>query len=83
MHELSVARHLLELVENAVRDEGEVRVVAVDLCLGERSHIDPEALRNCFEMMAAAGSAAGAGAAGTPQPDAVSLRSLPKRLFRL
>lgn len=53
MHEHSVARHLLDVVEEHAREAGTERVVAVNLKMGEHSHIDGEILQFHFDALTA------------------------------
>lgn len=48
MHELSVAQHLVELVEHELRDAGPVNVTNVLLRVGPLSGVEPAALRFAY-----------------------------------
>jgi hydrogenase nickel incorporation protein HypA/HybF len=52
MHELSIARSVLDLVEGAARREEVRRVERIRLRIGVRSAVEPEALRFCFDAVA-------------------------------
>ena len=58
MHELAIAEQLVKLVEEEARRAEAKRVLAVQLVLGEHSHIAGEALRFHFERLLANGSPA-------------------------
>ena len=51
MHELALAESVLEIVERAARAGGGERVAAVWLEIGTLSHVEPEALRFCFDAV--------------------------------
>ncbi len=53
MHEMSIAMSILEAVEAEAERHGGGRVLKVGLKIGEWSGVDPEALRFCFEALAA------------------------------
>lgn len=53
MHEMSIAMSILEAVEAEAGRHGGGRVLKVGLKIGEWSGVDPEALRFCFEALAA------------------------------
>jgi len=60
MHEMALAEGMLEIVEDAARKNGASRVASVCLELGALSHVEPEALRFCFDAVTRGGAAAGA-----------------------
>ncbi|HTP45357.1 MAG TPA: hydrogenase maturation nickel metallochaperone HypA [Casimicrobiaceae bacterium] len=51
MHELAIAESVLEIVERTARASGGERVAAVWLEIGALSHVQPEALRFCFDAV--------------------------------
>jgi len=51
MHELSIAQHLVQVVESHAREAEADRVVAVDLRLGAQSHVDADSLRFHFDLL--------------------------------
>lgn len=51
MHELALAQSMLDIVEDAVRRCGAQRVDVIRLEIGTLSHVEPEALRFCFDMV--------------------------------
>jgi len=53
MHEMSIAMSVLEAVEAEAGRHGGGRVLKIGLKIGEWSGVDPEALRFCFEALAA------------------------------
>lgn len=50
MHELSIALSIIELAEEEVERQGEVRVDAVHLKLGRLSGVAREALQSCYDL---------------------------------
>jgi hydrogenase nickel incorporation protein HypA/HybF len=60
MHEMALAESMLELVETAARRNGASRVTEVRLEIGALSHIEPDALRFCFDAVTRDSLAAGA-----------------------
>ncbi len=60
MHEMALAESMLQIVEDAARKNGAVRVTTVRLELGALSHVERDALRFCFEAVAKGGLASGA-----------------------
>lgn len=52
MHELSVARGIVEVATEAVLEAGAARAVAVRVRVGELSRVAPEALAFCYEVAA-------------------------------
>jgi hydrogenase nickel incorporation protein HypA/HybF len=51
MHEASVARSILEIVERALQDHPGVEVRVIHVSLGALSHIDSGALRFAFDVL--------------------------------
>lgn len=51
MHEMALAESVLAIVERTARGSAAARVMAVRLDIGALSHVDPEALRTCFEVV--------------------------------
>lgn len=51
MHEMSLMESVLEIVEEEARKAGATRVRAVRLAIGELSHVEPEAMRFCFDAV--------------------------------
>jgi len=51
MHEMALAEGMLQIVEEAARNNGARRVSAVWLEIGALSHVAPEALRFCFDAV--------------------------------
>ncbi|MER2606023.1 MAG: hydrogenase maturation nickel metallochaperone HypA [Siculibacillus sp.] len=51
MHEMSLMESVLEIVEDEARKAGATKVKAVRLDIGELSHVEPEAMRFCFEAV--------------------------------
>lgn len=51
MHERSVAIHLLEIIDKHACEAKAERVLAVELVLGEQSHIVPESLQLHFDHL--------------------------------
>ncbi|MCR5664569.1 MAG: hydrogenase maturation nickel metallochaperone HypA [Oscillospiraceae bacterium] len=60
MHELSIARSLLELVERTAEQEGFKRVLEIRIRMGEYSGIIPDCLREFFPIAAKGSRAEGA-----------------------
>lgn len=60
MHEMALAHSMLEIVERAARDAGAARVTDVRLEIGVLSHVAPDALRFCFDVVTRGGVADGA-----------------------
>jgi hydrogenase nickel incorporation protein HypA/HybF len=54
---MALAESMLQIVEDAARKNGAVRVTAVRLELGALSHVEREALRFCFDVVAKGGLA--------------------------
>lgn len=51
MHELSLCRSVLDILEEQARIQGFRRVLAVRLAIGVLSHVEPEAIRFCFDAV--------------------------------
>ncbi len=51
MHEASVARSMLEIVEKTVQEHPGAKVRIIRVSLGALSHIDDEALQFAFEVL--------------------------------
>lgn len=51
MHEMSLAESVLQIVEEAAREQGFSRVRAVRLEIGQLSAVEVEALRFCFDAV--------------------------------
>jgi hydrogenase nickel incorporation protein HypA/HybF len=51
MHEMSLAEGIIQLVEDAARDQGFAHVRAIWLEIGRLSSVEPEALRFCFDVV--------------------------------
>ena len=51
MHEMALAESMLEVVEATARRNGAGRVLAVRLAIGALSHVEPEALKFCFDAV--------------------------------
>ena len=60
MHEMALATSVLQIVESTARLHGALRVSAVCLEIGRLSHVEPEALRFSFDVVARDGLADGA-----------------------
>lgn len=60
MHELGMATALVEQVEEIARREGAVRVVRIELVVGDESGVDREALEFVFPFAAERTAAEGA-----------------------
>jgi hydrogenase nickel incorporation protein HypA/HybF len=59
MHEASLARELLDIIERVAEDNGALRVTRARLALGELSCAEPHALQFAFEIMRKDSIAAG------------------------
>lgn len=53
MHEMALAEGVLQIVEDQARGAGAEKVVAVWLEIGQLSHVEPEAIRFCFDVVTA------------------------------
>lgn len=51
MHEMALAESTLEIVETTARRSGAGRITAVRLEIGALSHVEPDALRFCFDAV--------------------------------
>jgi hydrogenase nickel incorporation protein HypA/HybF len=51
MHEMALAESMLGIVEDTARRNGGSRVTLVRLEIGALSHVEPEALRFCFDAV--------------------------------
>ena len=51
MHEMALAQSMLEIVERTARDNGAARVTLVCIEIGALSHVEPDALRFCFDAV--------------------------------
>ena len=60
MHEMALAESMLEIVEQTARGNGARRVTMVRLEIGALSHVEPEALRFCFDVVTRESLAEGA-----------------------
>ncbi|HEX5847161.1 MAG: hydrogenase maturation nickel metallochaperone HypA [Rhodoplanes sp.] len=52
MHEMSLTESLVELIENEREKQGFSRVRSVQVTLGALGHVDPDAVRFCFDAVA-------------------------------
>ncbi len=62
MHELAMATHLVDLVEQHARQANAERVVAVDLVIGAQSHLVADSLQFHFDALAEANGSLARGA---------------------
>jgi len=60
MHEMSIAESLVDLIEDEARKEGFTRVRRIEVKLGALGHVEPAALRFCFDAIARGTVAEGA-----------------------
>lgn len=60
MHEMALTESIVDLVEDESRKHGFTRVRVVRLEIGALGHVDPEAIRFCFEAVARGGVVEGA-----------------------
>lgn len=60
MHEMALTESLVSLVEDAARREGFCRATAVVIELGALGHVEPEAMRFCFDAISRGTLAEGA-----------------------
>ena len=60
MHEMSLAEGVLQLIEDAAREQGFARVTTVFLEIGRLSSVEPEALAFCFDAVTRGSIAEGA-----------------------
>ena len=52
MHEMSLTESLVELIENEREKQGFSRVRSVQVAIGALGHVDPDAVRFCFDAVA-------------------------------
>lgn len=52
MHELALTESIVEMIEEESRKQGFKKVRVVRLEIGALSHVEPEAIRFCFEAVA-------------------------------
>jgi hydrogenase nickel incorporation protein HypA/HybF len=55
MHELALTESIVEMIEEESRNRGFSQVRVVRLEIGALSHVEPEAIRFCFESVARGG----------------------------
>ena len=60
MHEMSLAEGVLQIVEDAAREQGFTSVKTVVLEIGRLSSVEPDAMRFCFDAVARGTLAEGA-----------------------
>jgi hydrogenase nickel incorporation protein HypA/HybF len=60
MHEMSLAEGVLQIIEDAARDQGFGRVRTVRLEIGRLASVEPEALSFCFDAVVRGTRAEGA-----------------------
>lgn len=60
MHEMSLAQGVIDIVAEAARAHRAARILRVRLRIGALSHVEPEALRFCFDVVARGTAAEGA-----------------------
>lgn len=60
MHEMALAHSMLDIVEATARKAGAARVTNVRLAIGTLSHVAPDALRFCFDVVTRGSLAEGA-----------------------
>lgn len=60
MHEMAITRSILEIIVTAAEREAARRVQTVRLAIGAFSHVEPAAVRFCFELAARGTVAEGA-----------------------
>ncbi|MBY6241974.1 hydrogenase maturation nickel metallochaperone HypA [Methylosinus sp. Sm6] len=60
MHELALTESIVEMIEEESRSRGFAHVRVVRLEIGALSHVEPEAIRFCFEAVARGGVTDGA-----------------------
>ncbi len=51
MHEMSLAEGILQIIEDQAAAQGFSKVKTVCLEIGQLSHVEPEALRFCFDAV--------------------------------
>jgi hydrogenase nickel incorporation protein HypA/HybF len=52
MHEMALTENLVDLIEDEGRKQGFARVSVIRLEIGALGHVDPEAIRFCFDAVA-------------------------------
>jgi len=62
VHELAIAQHLLQVVEDQARQNGAQKVISVRLVIGEHSHVVEETLQLYFDHLTAEGGSVAQGA---------------------
>ena len=60
MHEMSLAENVLQIIEDAARDQGFVKVRTVILEIGQLAVVEPEAMHFCFNAVMQGSIAEGA-----------------------
>ncbi len=60
MHEMALAESVVQIAVDQARAAGADRIVAVWLEIGQLSHVEPDAMRFCFDAVTAGTPAAGA-----------------------
>ena len=60
MHEMSLCEGIMRIIEDEARNKAFAKVKTVRLEIGALSHVEPEALKFCFDAVALHGLAAGA-----------------------
>jgi hydrogenase nickel incorporation protein HypA/HybF len=60
MHEMALCEGIIQIVEDEARHRAFSKVKAVSIEIGALSHVAPEAIRFCFDVVAARTIAAGA-----------------------
>jgi len=51
MHEMSIAESLVDLIEDEARSRGFQRVKQIGVKIGALGHVEPDALRFCFDAV--------------------------------
>lgn len=51
MHEMALAEGVLQIVEDTIRSEQCSRVAVIRLEIGALSHVEPDAMRFCFDAV--------------------------------
>ncbi|MBZ0129611.1 MAG: hydrogenase maturation nickel metallochaperone HypA [Rhodobacteraceae bacterium] len=60
MHEMALAEGVLQIVEDTIRGQNCTRVTAIRLEIGALSHVEPDAMRFCFDAVIRGSVAEGA-----------------------
>jgi hydrogenase nickel incorporation protein HypA/HybF len=60
MHEMALTESIIEMIEEESRRQGFAHVRVVRLEIGALSHVEPEAIRFCFDAVARGAAAEGA-----------------------